>query len=737
MSNDGTDNDSYTQKVIDGAQGAKDVFAGAKRQPFDYTKVVPDFVNGEHVDNPGGGPTVNIDAKAGDNKGSAAGEIEFIHFGRVYIDVDSKFAHDGELDDEQNLDLATIVGGRGAMQRAALMRECQLIAGYLNAIKLAMEEAGKVPPTNADGDQTTDGVAMLGQAMGMVGDLVGGDAAGALNASALDLNPLVAKCNTIGSQLNQAKITYPLLHWAGRQMHDLRVDYQAFLDSQVNIEQSPDKKPDALLGGIPFLGEYLKEIPFVGDALEYGDKILGCSFQLVGRLTLELYLKMHTTINAAVREVSLDALRERRAPIYYPWWKYPPPPPPPPDGDDEAPDSGGMSIDFVEMAQEAVKDETAAIDREVKEYTSLFRREDESTPGDKFIEMAFFLNPQGSPLDQSEKMGTFGGQALARVIAGDEGEDTKLFDMPELVTKIASHIFQLVSEFVRAVYEKLLVIGPRWFTKAEIVEAGRTHLVKELTDWPLEALGINEYIDYLEPIEIPSLSGGDPTVISARNLFENLRDKLIAQLGFMDVAVEFAMGSFYDLLLDTRRDLGRSMEAYIALIPTLHATMFRNLLLPFWGAMQKAVKGALANVMGPVLEQLGVGGAFGDIHTAIDDVQQVAQRVQEVQDFLGKEGSRGAEDLAELEDLFSDPTEGDAKGDFGNQGGDVGKASPFGSRRERKVTTAEITQADRDAVAPDLKWNPDADVNEEGAEEEPDAAVYASDDDGSNDGGAS
>jgi len=697
---------SFLQDAIDGAQGVKDVAAGAKRIPFDYSKIDPEFSNGEHIDTPDGSSTVNIDAKAGDNKGSASGEIEMIHFGRVYIDADAKFAHD-EYDDNADIDLAAITGARAGMHRAALMRETLLQAGYLHAITWAMEEAGKTPPGN-----DKDGLQMVDQIMGMVGDLVGGSAAGALQSSTLDLNPLISQCNAIGKRLNQSRTSYYHLHKAGRDLHELRCKYRAFLEAQNKIEPTPAAPPAGLLGGLPLVGDALKQIPVVGDVLEWGDKIMGCSFQLVGRLTIEMHLKMETSVNDAVRDISIDAIRNRRAPVFKPWWKYlPPEATPTDDGDDDSGDDG-LSIDLVKEVTDAIDPTLKDIDSGIKEYTSIFQREDKSTPGDAFIERAFLLNPQGSPLDRAEKMGSYGAEALCRVIAGDSGEDTS-FTMPDIVKKIAGYIFQLVSEFIRAVYDKLLSLGEEWFTEAELAEAGRTHLLKSLTDWPLKEFNLDQYIDFVDQ-PIPSLAGGDPIQLSTRNLFENLRDKLIAQLGFMDAGIAFAMKSFYDLLGKARADIGdsktRSMEVYLALVPTLHATMFRNLLLPFWGSLQNAVKEALGGALAPVMDELGAGGFVGDFYETVDTAQQIAARAQEAITLLDSGiGTHNIDKVMALGRDTNDPntTQLFDRGDVS----DVGKANPFGDRNIM-VSAGEVDDAQREAVKPDLQWKDDAETGE-------------------------
>lgn len=701
MSND------YLQDAIDGADAVKDLATGADHVPFDFTGIDPDFKNAEHIENPGGGPTVTIDSKAGDNKSSGAGDIELIHFGRVYLDSEDKFAHE-EYDDTANLDFTGILGGRAGMHRAALQRELLLQAGYMRSLMWAMEEAGKAPPDV----QQPDGLQMIDQLMGMVGDLAGSAGAGQNNFSTLDLNPLIDEANALGKKLDKNPIVYVDLHEAGIELHELRGKYRKYLEAQHATLPKPAAAPTGLLGSLPLVGEALKNIPVVGDVLEWGNKIVGCSFGLVARIAMEMHMKMEVSINAAARDMSIKAIRDRSSPVFAVWWK--------PLPDDDSGGNGGnggnggptdpltSAMNSVENAVDSAKN---TVDSQIKKYTNVFTIPDKSTPGDAFIDQAFRLNPAGSLLDRSETMAGFAARALCDAI----DEDAAF--MPAIVRDIATYVFQLVTEFVRSVYDKLLVVGRDIITDAQLAEGGRTHLVSSLIEWPLKALDLNKYID-APTFTIPLLSGGTQK-LSLRGLFERAKDLLIEQLGFMDAAVQWSMKDFASLLNSARGLMGanaHTMEPYLALVPTLHAVMFRNLLLPFWTAMINAFKSAVGEALAPVMKEIaGPGGFMHDVYNAADAAGKIAQRVKDVKDFITdgmnfNQSNIGSKinQIKGFGDDLADPT-----ADPFAKDNSITSLSPFPNRVPNASAVA-ITQADRDKVEPDLKWSEQDAVNEDG-----------------------
>lgn len=699
MSND------YFQDAIDGADAVKDVATGAAHVPFDFTGIDPDFKNAEHIENPGGGPTVTINSKAGDNKSSGAGDIELVHFGRVYLDSEDKFAH-VEYDDTANVDFAGILGGRAGMHRAALQRELLLQAGYMRALMWAMAEAGKEPPDVAQ----PDGLQMIDQMMGMIGDLAGSAGARQNNFSTLDLNPLIDEANALGKKLDKNPIVYVDLHEAGIELHELRGKYRKYLEAQHATLPKAAAPPAGLLGSLPLVGQALNSIPVVGDVLEWGNKIVGCSFGLVARIAMEMHMKMEVSINAAARDMSIKAMRDRSSPIFAVWWK-----PPVDDGNGNGNGGGGGGptdplTSAMNSAQNAVQKAKNTVDSEIKKYTNVFTIPDKSTPGDAFIDQAFRLNPAGSLLDRSETMAGFAARALCDAI----DEDAEF--MPAIVRDIATYVFQLVTEFVRSVYDKLLVVGRDIISDAQLAEGGRTHLVASLIEWPLKAFDLDKYID-APTFSIPLLNGGSQ-VLSLRGLFERAKDLLIEQLGFMDVAVEWTMKGFSSLLNSARGLMGanaHSMEPYLALVPTLHAVMFRNLLLPFWTAMINAFKSAVGEALAPVMKEIaGPGGFMHDVYNAADTAGKIAQRAKDVKDFITDgmnfDQSNIGSKIAQIKgfgDDLADPTANPFQND------DVNSLSPF-PNRVTSASAVAITQADRDEVEPDLKWSEADAVNEDG-----------------------
>jgi hypothetical protein len=321
------------------------------------------------------------------------------------------------------------------------------------------------------------------------------------------------------------------------------------------------------------------------------------------------------------------------------------------------------------------------------------------------------LDPAGSMLDRSESMADYGASALCRVVDEDGAF------LPPIVEKVASYVFRLVSEFVRSVYIKLLAVGPALPSEAQLLEAGRTHLLNSLMDWPLKEFNIDSIIDG-STITLPSLTGGPPMQLGLRGLITKARDWLIGQMSFLDVAIGYAMKSFHTILIkaSTLTDANSlAMEPLLAIIPSLHATLFRNVFLPFWTLLRDAIKRGAAAVLGPVLRQLDYGGAMGTLYDAVDKVDQVASRAQRARDLLA--GGVNLQNAGQLGQLGAPLVDASGAQRFGG-GGAVLNLSPLPNRKTL-VRAAPIPLKDHYAVKPNLKWNAEAAVNET----DPDATV--------------
>jgi hypothetical protein len=666
----------------------KGVIAGPQRKPFDYSKVATRFVKGENLDAPDGSPVVDLPAKPGDNKADGSNVIELIHFGTVFADSQRKFTHDS-IDDYQTIDMAEQLGGRAIAHRAALERELLLLCGYMLAIKAAMTEAGKAPP---DPD-APDGLQMLNAALGFLGDMLGGDAAAQVQASTVDMNPLIDQAKQLVAQLDVDEIKYEDLHAAGIKLHELRCKYRAFLQAQHQSLPKGAGPAAGALGGLPLVGDFLKNLGPVGEILAWAQKITNVSAGLLPRLTLELHMKLEESIDKAARDCTANAIRTRFSPIYSVWFQPPEIPIDTGGGDDGGPTN--PLDELKEKVEGALDDAKSKLDG----VLDLLTLPVETTPGTPFLEQAFQLKKQGSLLDRSEALAMLAGQSLLHAL------DEEV--MPEIIAEISGHIFKLVTEFVRAVYGKLLILGNEAVTEDALQMAGKAHLVDAIIELPFT------YLTFLNDVRAMGFDlalPGRTVRLSPEVLIFHLKRLITEQLGFMNEAVSFAMADFYRLLTDARTMAGDgafTMEAYLALVPSLHARMFRNLLLPFWSAMMNAVKGGLAQALGPVLGAIGGpfggDGAFNEAYKGLDYAQQGIARAGEVVDQLGKKfeiapgDDKSIEEWQNLGRDFTDP------------------ANPFGSptvssldavfpNRKTKGKGRAITQDELDTVAANHKW---------------------------------
>jgi hypothetical protein len=671
----------------------KGVVAGVQRKPFDYSKVETRYLKGTNLDSPDGSAVVEVPSKAGDNKSDGGGVIELIHFGTVFADSQRKFTHE-DLEDYQTIDMASELGGRAIAHRAALERELLLLCGYMLAIKAAMAEAGKAPP-NPD---EPDGLQMLNSALGFLGDMLGGDAAAQAQASTLDLNPLIDQAKQIIAKLDVAEIKYEDVHDAGIKLHELRCKYQSFLQSQHALLPEGAGPAAGGLGGLPFVGDLLKNLGPVGEILSWAQKISNLALGLLPRLTLELHMKMEASIDKAARECSANAIRNRFTPIYSVWFIPPPVPEEPEGGDDEggATDPLGKAL---ESAKKEVEGAIAPVTSKLDEITDLLTLPVETTPGTPYLEQAFLLKKDASVIDRSEALAMFAGEALLRALNEEW--------MPPIIGEISGHIFKLVTEFVRAVYGKLLILGNEAVTEDALLMAGKAHLVDAIIELPFT------YLTFLEDVRTFGFDvalPGKTVRLSPEVLIFHIKRLITEQLAFMDPAVAFAMKDFHKLLTDARTmagDNALTMEAYLALVPSLHARMFRNLLLPFWTAMMNAVKGGLAQALGPVLGAIGGpfggDGAFNKAYGVMDKAQQGIARAGEVIDQIGK-------------GFAISPTDDKSIKEWENLGRDfTDPANPWGSptassldvvfpARKTKGKGKAITKDTLDTVAATHKW---------------------------------
>ncbi|MEM9694043.1 MAG: hypothetical protein AAGA56_15960 [Myxococcota bacterium] len=674
----------YTRKV-------RDALRPVDRQPFDYSEIRAVFLNGEDLNATDASGGVDVAAAPGaqhQNTVASSTHLELIHFGRVYRDAQAKFGHD-EVDDVHTVELDEVVGGHAIAHRAALQRELLLLSGYIKALQSAMVEAGKAPPSDPGRDGA--GMGALSQMFGMIGGLVGGSVSPAVQTSTLDLDPLLAEAEAIAEKLDTDTIEYGVLHECGVALHELRAKYQTFIREQQELLPT-GADPAAAQGSLtnlPFIGDVIKDAPYIGDILGWGPKVAGVSLGLLARLAIELQVTMENNIDEACRALTVDAIRQRRGPVFSAWFR----PPPVSESDVSESESPGAT-DPLSQAVSGVQSQVNRGVDQVAGVFDLFQVETVSTPGDPFIDRAFQFDRSAAVHMRMAGAGALGQSAVQVVLrVVDEAS------APAVVGQVVGYVFQLVSEFVRSLYTKLLVVGHGAFTEASVIEAGRHHFVDALLQIPfdhIDALGYLENLDFSVP-----LPGRDPIAITGPGLIGMLKKLLHERLSFLDGAVAYAMKDVAAELSDARRRAGReshTMELYLAVMPALHARLFRNILLPFWGALEGAINGALAQALSGVTGS--VTGVMGTAHNVVHYVDQYAGRAQdlarggEVRDIIERAGAG----FEAVDQPWAEET---------------ATPSAFGTLfvNRKTAATASVTESEIQAV--EAKWNPDAPANEE------------------------
>ncbi|MEM6787374.1 MAG: hypothetical protein AAF715_07630 [Myxococcota bacterium] len=689
----------------DRIEAAKKALTPVAREPFVYADARSDLLNGTRLDRPDDADEVIVEAVAGEgtrNASAASGTIELIHFGRVHLDAQALFGTVEAIDDLAPDGLDGVAGGRGIAHRAALQRELVFLDGTMHALMSAMQAAGNRPPS--PDDDRGNAAAAIQSMLGLVGGLLGGPTSPAVPgaASTLDLAPLIAEGEALATRLDTEDIDYATLHEVGRATHELRAKYQQLLRSQVaQLPTGPDgSAPGGSLVDLPFIGDQLRNLPVVGDVLSWGAKINGVAVSLCARMAVELQLQWEPNLEAACAACTIDAIRQRRAPIYPIWYR------PRALEDDvaaaeegEERDGGGMSLDAGELLQDAIGDKVAPAVQKKNELLDLFTLDDATTPGDAFLDIAFGTDRTANLHARSATAGQRGGAAIASVLrALDEAV------APPVVADVAGYIFRIVSELIRSIYDRLLLVGPSTFRLESLLEHGRAHLVDALVEQVLQLL--------------PSEWGNaklnlQGKALSPWALLEPAQKAAVDRAGFLDVATGFAMRDMVEVLLSARARAGSeamTMEAYLAVLPSLHARMFRNVFLPFWGFVEDILNGALADGLGQVL-----GAATGFLNKG----QEVLGMAGEIRDRIKK-----AEKLMESTEIGTSGTNVDEWGGVfaalrgddpsgagaGRGPGAGGRPALFGGRTSSGNATVDDAVIDK--VAPEHRWDPEAPADE-------------------------
>ena len=299
------------------------------------------------------------------------------------------------------------------------------------------------------------------------------------------------------------------------------------------------------------------------------------------------------------------------------------------------------------------------------------------------------------------------------------------FDVPVplgLPEKVIGPVIAIVLEFVEAAFKSILVRDEtQVIDKDAVLKSGRDDIQigKRLEDIARSFFPVLDDIRHWQTPDIGlgfQTRPGELIDKGVTDIDALISDKLKP---IMDPALKFAMDTFADQLELARKNAvstkANTMEWYLGRLPWLHATLFCNLFLPFWGALMRIASD---------LVDKGTGGALKAILNAADKAKGVVDFTRSVpgkaqaletaaETTVGKLGSTNWLD----KDSRSDLTDGygsalKKKADAINGPKlDQGKFTIPVKDRSEKGTGQDITQDEYNTVSANHKWSGADDPN--------------------------
>lgn len=705
------------EAVLDDAKKKTDelkaLLAGPEREAPEIKEDLAKFTKGIDLSTPDGSiPMIPATPSPGDGPpaGSSAvalnAKIEFIHFGKVHLDARKTFGGMADLTDDIPMDLSTVRDNRAILYRAALEREAVLLAGIAKSVEAALAEK----------DQKEGGI---GDMLTAAKDLIGGVGGTKTQAAAADMKPFIAKIDEAWTLINNPAVDYASIHDAGMKLHVVRANLLSYLHEQLDKQKSKkegekeEEGPAGIISQIPMIGS---EIPIpgpIGTAITWMQKITGKLYDVQTAMIFGLTIGMQPAIESAAHAITLDALKEKRTPIFPCWYEAPPP------ADDAAGppladiDPGKMLTgNILSKAAAPVKSVTDKVNSGINDATKkpmeiidFLSKDVVPSPGHPFLDEAFQVATGAE--------GLFGGTEKLSKVAVAAFYSAITDDMPGFmkgfVEDLLAYVFSVCIEFLRAVYRVLVSIpDSRPLSTPELVAAGSAHLLMHLIDYALEKLGLDDLLGKLElPMpKLPSLPGINwPTgnkdgKLSAAPIIAALKEMLVEKIRpAMDPVVEFAMSGLAARLNAQRAwatSKAMTMEVHLAQLPTELALMFRNLFGPLWKLLTDTIMGAVSDalkeVLGPASDALDMGeGALGKASGFISDVQKKAQEAQAYAKNVEDKAGKLMDSLSQVSIGTSNPDGFDPVQDAANALASAVGANPFSS--------ASAASAAQDAVS--------------------------------------
>jgi hypothetical protein len=637
------------------------------------------FQNGRDLATPGGGPATIYAPPNNSSQGNKRvpvpydSSIELLHFDTVYLDRRSTFA--GATDDATTY-TTPVIGARAAAFRAALERELVLLAGFVSAHAMALEDRDTNEGTGAGGAGGLGGAVGLGKILGVVGDIVGGGGGLADAPQAGDLNPFVARALAVGAQLNSASIDYDVLHQAGMDLHQLRNDYKKYLDAQVTkattkatgSSGSGSSSPGGLLSNLPFIGNLIP--PAIGDIFTLVEKLATKAVDVQVAMVLGLTQAMQPRIEMACREMSIQAITSNQTPMFAVWFAPPPPGPAPRSSQSlvNAPTTPGWvpgpltgAVNSVLNPVQSAANTVNSGAKPLEDIVDFLSKPAKRTPGGPYLDLAFEVfdtaadavaaqpppaasappGGGGSILDGAWNVGRADAAPPkappppTKIAALTCDAFTKALGMgalPGFVQSIVTHVMQSVGDFLRGVYGVLVTVdGSQKIDSAALIAAGRKNLVTQLVE------GLTQGLTLLQDIRkfgfnmggFGPLSGHLSGEALYQRAMEFLNENLLPHI---DPIVAGALSGFADTLDASRatavRQQAMTMEVYLALLPAEYTLMFRKIFFPIWDLMVKSVFAPVSQALDPMA--VAAGNLAKDGRGLMDDVRTSMLRAKQL-----------------------------------------------------------------------------------------------------------
>ncbi len=589
--------------------------------------------------------------------------IEFIHFGRVYLDRSHLFPSP-TLDDTAAALVPIAPAGsstlanppndgkdipaHGLMFRAALLRESVLLGGFIRAQMDALiaEEKSK---------------GVIGVLAQVLADLTGSGGGTDDKPNAVDLNPHLKKVIEAAKRINKDKIDYVELHASGIELHIARRAYREYLVTENEKRHAPAKtaKPgggilndqvplinqglsaghDWLGGGKNMTPEQKQDAvpkltalvpPGVQDFLSLVQKISFKAWDVCAALNYEYAIRLEPIIEDAARRMSIESIQKRAIPVFPVWYmERQPDYQLPADVEQkifdkvdnplakkDVPKLLGFLVDPINKAVDVVTDPIKGALQDfdnkvgIDKTLDFLSRPDRYTPGRPFLDDIFLIPPDEDPPDvpDAAKRARVGwssglGQMAVDSLKGALG----ISHIPEFLEFIFSKVSTICAEFVRAVYCRLLTLKPTdQITEAEIQEAAKRHFVGNIIETILAGLG---FVDKLRSmtLDIPIAE----VAISTDALIGRAKEFAATKLEkWIDPVVKYAMRDLYQMIFAHRQtavtNRALTMEVHLAQLPTVFSRMFRNVFFPLWDkVIERTIEGITAS-LAPRLPEAGM-----------------------------------------------------------------------------------------------------------------------------------